>query len=290
MYTDIYGKKRMKLGLHIHTTESDGLKTPDEAAKIYKDAGYDAIAITDHWKIGEPTERAGLRIISGCEYNLGGADTAGGVFHIIALGTERDTGIDRSDSVQDMIDKIRAAGGLPILAHPAWSLNSVEQVKELHGLGGTEIFNSVSGVHASNRPYSGGIVDLLANAGIILPLLAVDDTHYYDGEETVGYIMLDVSNGKVDTPSILKKIETAQFYATQGPEIYIEKTDGGIVCHCTPVREVSFFSQSAHNRTRITRGEDLTCAKYIPDDFERWVRCEVTDADGKKAWSNILVI
>ena len=63
MYTDILGKKRMKLGLHIHTTESDGHKTPDEAAKIYKDAGYDAIALTDHWKVCEPTERSGLRII-----------------------------------------------------------------------------------------------------------------------------------------------------------------------------------------------------------------------------------
>ena len=289
MYTDILGKKRMKLGLHIHTTESDGHKTPDEAAKIYKDAGYDAIALTDHWKVCEPTERSGLRIISGCEYNVG-VDTAKGVFHIVALGTEKETGIEKSDSAQTIIDKIRAAGGLPILAHPAWSLNSVEQVKSLHGFGGTEIFNTVSGMFASNRPYSGEIVDLMANAGIIMPLLAVDDTHYYEGDETVGFIMLDVSDGKCDTPSILKKIEAGQFYATQGPEIHLEKTKEGIVCRCSPACEISFFSQSSWNVTRMARGENLTSATFVPYDFERWIRCEVTDANGKKAWSNIMVI
>ena len=48
MFRDMFGNNRMKINLHTHTTQSDGRRTPEEAAKIYKDAGYDAIALTDH--------------------------------------------------------------------------------------------------------------------------------------------------------------------------------------------------------------------------------------------------
>ena len=44
MFTDLTGKTRLKIGLHTHTTLSDGHKTPEEAAAVYKAAGYDAIA------------------------------------------------------------------------------------------------------------------------------------------------------------------------------------------------------------------------------------------------------
>ena len=51
MYIDMFGKTRMKINLHLHTTVTDGQKSPEEAAEIYKNEGYDAIAITDHWKV-----------------------------------------------------------------------------------------------------------------------------------------------------------------------------------------------------------------------------------------------
>ena len=60
MYTDIFGNRRYKINLHTHTTVSDGHRTPAEAAKIYKNAGYDAIALTDHWIFNEGTELEGL--------------------------------------------------------------------------------------------------------------------------------------------------------------------------------------------------------------------------------------
>ena len=37
------GKRRLKIGLHTHTTLSDGHRTPEEVAAIYKEAGYDAM-------------------------------------------------------------------------------------------------------------------------------------------------------------------------------------------------------------------------------------------------------
>ena len=93
MFTDLTGKSRLKIGLHTHTTLSDGHKTPEEAAAIYKAAGYDAIAITDHWVYGEGGEIGGLTILSGCEYNVGGVDEWTGVhetYHIVGVGMTRD--------------------------------------------------------------------------------------------------------------------------------------------------------------------------------------------------------
>ena len=41
---------------------------------------------------------------------------------------------------------------------------------------------------------------------------------------------------------------------------------------------------------RIFRGEGLTHAEYTPEGFEKWIRVEITDAEGKQAWSNIEII
>ena len=53
MEKDLFGINRWKINLHTHTTRSDGSRTPEEVAEIYKKAGYDVIAVTDHWKYHE---------------------------------------------------------------------------------------------------------------------------------------------------------------------------------------------------------------------------------------------
>lgn len=288
MYTDILGKTRLKLGLHIHTNESDGRLSPQEVAGVYKAAGFDAIAITDHWKVWPEGEIDGLRVLSGCEYNVGGNDTVEGVFHMVGIGMSSDPCIDRAASAQDVIDQVEKAGGITVLAHPAWSLNTTEQARALSGVAATEIYNTVSGLYANNRPYSGEFVDLCANAGVVYPLLATDDAHACRGEETVSYIMLDVSDGRTDTPSILEKIKAGAFFATQGPEVHISYDGEKVRVQCTPAARISFFSACSWHRERNAYGEGITCAEYTPRDFEGWIRAEVTDAQGRCAWSNIV--
>ena len=70
MFTDITGKKRLKAGLHTHTKRTDGRKTPEEAIAAYEEAGYDILALTDHWVYGESEKHGTIEIISGCEYNI----------------------------------------------------------------------------------------------------------------------------------------------------------------------------------------------------------------------------
>lgn len=286
MFTDMFGEKRYKINLHTHTRRSDGYVSAWVAAREYREAGYDAIAITDHWCVGMGESLAGLPILSGCEYNFGLDPSAEGVYHILSLFHEKDPEVRKTDSIQTCIDKILAADGIPVLAHPAWSLNDTSEVLKLRGIEFTEIYNTVSGKHSSNRPYSGDFVDLMACKGKRLGLFASDDTHYYDGDQTVAAIMV-----KADSPSpadLKKAILAGDFYATTGPEVHVKVEDGVVDVRCSPCTEVNVFTNAAWARGRHTVGMGLTHVRIPVSRIDKFVRVEVTDNDGRTAYTNFI--
>ena len=46
----------LKGNLHTHTTRSDGTGTPDEVIAMYRDDGYDFLALTDHYRFSDGSE------------------------------------------------------------------------------------------------------------------------------------------------------------------------------------------------------------------------------------------
>ena len=288
MYTDILGKMRAKLGLHIHTSLSDGRKTPEEAAKIYREAGYDAIAFTDHWKFGESGEIDGLKLISGIEYDIGSHGSE--IFHIVALGAkEAPKGFSKSSTAEEIVKAIHAADGIAVLAHPAWSLNFPEAIMKVKGFDATEIYNAVSDAGMSFRPDSSLLVDMLASHGICYPLLATDDAHYYEGDDNcVAYIMAECDPS--DSASIKSAIKEGRFYATQGPEIHLSRDGNLFRVDCSPVSKIVFASNKQWTKDRVIRGENLTSAEYTATPEETFIRAFVVDENGKCAWSNIVNI
>ena len=290
MYIDKFGKTRQKLGLHIHTTLSDGRKTPEEVVAIYKAAGYDAIALTDHWCYGESGEVDGVKIISGAEYNLDGIDgVVSGTYHILGLFmNEKPEGIKNDDLPQKVIDELRRVGALVVLAHPAWSLNMPENIIKLQGIDATEIYNTVSAVGQSFRPDSSLIVDVLAGMGRDYPLLAADDSHAYAGEDAcISYIM--VESESTDDKELKNAILEKKFYATQGPEIHLTRAGDKFRVDCSPVEKIYFVSNTAWCY-RAFKGEGITFAEYTPVSTDTFVRAFVVDAEGKMAWSNIVML
>ena len=287
MYTDLFEKTRYKVNLHTHTTLSDGRKTREEVLNIYRSAGYDAVALTDHWYFGDTESLGGMMVISGGEYNIGGSDCRDGVYHIVGVGMTREPSVTVSMSAQQIINAIHAAGGLAILAHPAWSLNTPEQILPLRDVDLTEIYNSVSGLHMSRRPDSSLIVDMIASQGRIYPLIADDDAHYYDGDECMSWIMVEAdSNSQTD---LIQAIRDERFYATQGPEIHLLQEGDEYVVRCSPCREIVFLSNFVWS-PRIFEGDGITEARYKPRQKEAYLRAMVTDQNGKQAWSNIIVL
>ena len=80
-----------RFDLHVHSTFSDGLFTPDQLASMAVQAGLAGLALTDHDTV-EGVEamqaaggRAGLRIIPGVEIS---ADFEPGTLHMVGLGVD----------------------------------------------------------------------------------------------------------------------------------------------------------------------------------------------------------
>ena len=77
--------------MHIHSTHSDGVYTPEVLARMAKDEGYGAVTVADHDTVtGYPElrsecEKLGLETVLGCEFT-GYCEEFNYTFHITAYG------------------------------------------------------------------------------------------------------------------------------------------------------------------------------------------------------------
>ena len=294
MYIDKNGDRWYRGNLHTHTTISDGQRSPEEVKARYRDMGYDFIALTDHWKYGEGCEcdPSGLLVISGCEYNFGKIfDAEKGIFHILGLLTEKSPDISLADTPQAAIDKINEAGGLAVLAHPAWSHNTTELYLSLNGYWGTEIYNSVSGIPFNCRPYSGIVIDEGAVRGRYPALIADDDAHFYRGEDGMSYVMVNLGDKPLNTENLKSALIAGDFIATQGPFFTIGVEGREAVLRSeTPLSNVVFFTNAAFawDTCTVADGEPIYEARFDIKDEYTFVRAECTDVNGKVGFSKII--
>ena len=79
MELDKQGRRWYKGNLHAHTTVTDGKMSPEDCIKLYQSKGYDFLAITDHWQWRAGEMQDNMLMISGVEYNIGGADVLKGI-------------------------------------------------------------------------------------------------------------------------------------------------------------------------------------------------------------------
>lgn len=285
MYIDENGQKWWKGNLHTHTTRSDGKKTPDEVIALYREASYDFLALTDHWKPSETIMQDGFLLLSGCEYDTG-LTVQEGIFHIISIGTKREPELPRRSPLtpQEIVDEINVCGGAAILAHPAWSINRPADLIRLQGIVGAEIYNTVSGIPWNCRPYSGLLIDEAAAEGCLIPCMAADDTHFYNGDETKSFLM--VKADLLTPDDLLSALRDGKFYATQGPHFSYQWEGKRLHVICSPVREVVFFTDTVYASDRVTSGRKVTEAWYEVKDTDTFVRFELRDEEGKMAWSS----
>ena len=296
MYIDNKGRRWFKGNLHMHTTESDGALTPAEAAALYAENGYDFIARTDHWKVGPADEFDSLLCLTGCEYNIG-ARPSEGVYHIVGVGMEADPRLRRGTpenplTGQEIVETIHRFGGIAVIAHPAWSLNTPEQILAIHRetpFDMTEIYNSTSDMPRNCRPYSGLITDMLASAGTYLPLGAADDSHLYaPWDRCRSFIWVQAES--CTREAILDAIRAGRFYASQGPRLEVRFKDGKILVDCDPVEEIVYYSDAVWTNHRSDLGTGLTHGEYTPAALDTFVRVEVKDKDGNYGWSQYIPI
>ena len=279
------GVKFYKGNIHAHSTRSDGRLTPEEVCETYRSAGYDFLAITDHWRVGEGRDYRGMLVVPGIEYDFAFENQ---VLHLVCLFEDaKDArGIARGMPHAEIIRHVNEAGGIPIAAHPAWSLNTPEFLKSLDGVALSEVYNTMSDEpFNAPRGNSESLLDVTAANGKIFGLMAADDSHRYMGEQCVSYVMVQAE--ALTASGVLSALRAGRFYASQGPEFHdITVEDGVVTVETSPVSRVTFCSNLNWVEDRCRCGRGLTRESYRVRPNERFVRIQLTDETGKKAWSS----
>ena len=282
------GKPFFRGNLHCHTTESDGTKTPDEAIEIYRGFGYDFLAITDHRRVTIPKSRmAGqMLLLPGIELDY---TLVAEVVHLVGFGMTKDIlpVVRYEHGPQGGVNAIRACGGRAIVAHPHWSLNTMETLMGIRDATAAEIYNTRSNL----RPDSSEILDITSAHGRLYPLVASDDTHVYEGEQGISYTMVQAD--ALTPEGILAAMDAGRFYASQGPRIeQVSIADGQMVVRCSPASRVLFHTNIVWTPGRMVEGNGLQKAAYRlhTEQGERFIRCQVIDEAGRSAWSSPIAL
>ncbi|MCF0135587.1 MAG: hypothetical protein HUJ69_04110 [Lachnospiraceae bacterium] len=280
-----------KGNLHTHTTDSDGRMSPEDCIEAYRQQGYEFLALTDHRKLGRAYEDEGILVIPSAEYDRNYLDKGGPerAYHITGIGLKENILQDNAAGPQWLVNEIKKQGAFCTLAHPIWSLMTFEECMALQGYDAIEIYNGVSEVY-SGRGYSDIYLDMLASRGIYKKITAVDDTHFYDRDVFKGYVMVQAPERTWE--ALYRSLMEEKFYASQGPvitrlaydeeKVLVETRDAAVI------RFMSNTLYDGHRTVYSEAGELLSEAEYPWGKADRFVRVEVEDRQGRKAWSNYI--
>ncbi|MER7249322.1 CehA/McbA family metallohydrolase [Kribbella sp. NPDC000426] len=278
--------------LHTHTNLSDGYLSPAETAQVYRDAGYDFVAITDHFRpeYGYPvTDTRDLRSDSfttliGAELHAPQTE-AGQQWHIIAAGLPLDFATpSNSETGPELARRARAAGAFVGMAHPSASLLTAIDAESLDAAHSVEVYNALS--DRENRGDSWHLADVLLNRGHRLTTYAADDAHLQPQDPPPCQAWVQVRAETLDPDALLTALKAGHFYSSTGPELYDVRIEGElVVVRCSPAAKI--LLTGGHPGAELAQGTDLTeCA--LPWQLFRGRHCRITieDPTGHRAWTN----
>jgi hypothetical protein len=282
-----------KGNLHAHTLNSDGHMTAGQLASHYYGAGYDFLSITDHGVLTDTQglSEPGFLMIPGEEISVG-SSWNGRLIHIVGVNIAERLpfkDFDASTNPQEAIDAIVGAGGTAVIAHPHWSDLTHRDLRGLRGHIGLEVYNSTCDL-TIGRGYSSAQLDALLAQGHRLYSFAVDDTHGLERP----YLPFDICRAWIivraeglTAECIMGGITEGYFFSSNGPSINDVSIDGSeIHVSSSPARSIAFISDGARGANNTVDEGVIEEASYIVEGYETYIRIEVTDWIGRKAWLN----
>ena len=203
---------------------------------------------------------------------------------------------DRHYCARDVNAIIRSAvenGYLVFYNHPGWSLETVTEFGLYEGMFAMEIVNYGSSLEGfpENDAWA---YDEMLRLGRNIYCLANDDNHnaHPEGDPLCdsfgGFNMIKAK--ELSYGAIIEALEKGTFYASQGPEIhelYIE--DGQLHVKCSPAANVllrMLGRPGARGGIFARPGETITEAVFPLKKEDVYVRVEVTDPTGRKAFTH----
>ena len=280
--------------LHTHSTCSDGKWTPEAVHALYRDNGYDFMAITDHFKAryGWPiTDTRAFRsdtftTLIGAEIHTDGMEFDNG-WHIVALGLPFDFAqTPVGETGPELAQRALDAGAFVMAAHPQWYAMTEGDFLSLGNIHAVEIYNAGVG-HDSDTAESTYMLDLMLARGKHIFACATDDAHFNVNarDRLMGWVK--VKSEELSPQALLMALKAGDFYSSTGPDILdIEVIPGKtLYVRCSPAnhnyalgRPIEFTS---------VNGDSISEAEFSLADWRSpFVRVLVRDQYQRKAWSN----
>ncbi|WP_421993583.1 PHP domain-containing protein [Roseococcus sp.] len=282
-----------KGNVHTHSTRSDGARGPAEVCATYREAGYDFLALTDHFqaKFGfpivdtRPWRTEGFTTILGAEVHAP-ATALGETWHILAVGLPLDFApTPEAESGPQLAQRCLDAGAFVALPHPGWYALSTTDAATIPGAHAVEIYNHTSATRI-DRGDGAYLIDQLLAEGRRVNLLATDDAHFHSDDAFGGWLM--VKAGANEPGALLAALKAGHFYSTQGPMIEaIHWGEDSVEVHCSPASTVAVLGRGSRSMPAIAPGQTRVVLPLAPRMLEGgFGRIVVVDEAGKKAWSN----
>jgi hypothetical protein len=313
----------LKAQFHAHSMNSDGEAPPEDVAAAYRRHGFDVLTISDHWTMTKIDGPDGLLLVPGAELMV---DPVGGPMcpEFLAIGIDdvpdepsgdpanwypyENSVIKTFATFHDGAAYVEGFGGATILCHPAWSGLPQETVFAARVMHGVEVWNA-SAHRENDRGDSSYVWDLALDDGIAFAPFGTDDSHYADTDIADAWTMVHAADRTRE--AVVAAVRHGHVYASNGPTIIDMERDGDAVeVAVSPARDVWLHGSwedgvglSAGDRGRLEQGtilerDDaglLTRVRFEPQGDEwpterstRWWRVVVEDADGRRAWSNVI--
>jgi len=214
--------RQYKGNLHTHTTNSDGVMTPQQAVDRYADLGYHFLMLSDHDHVTNihTLDPRGMILIPGYEITAGGG-------HVLYVHTEHL--LSPNGDRQSMLDAINTRGGLSLINHPNWEEDFSHwpqaELDKLTGYHGLEIYNGVS-ERAEGAALATDRWDRLLSRGRQVWGFGNDDTHEtYDADIT--WNMVFAENPSVD--ALVSAMGGGNFYVSTGVHIDALGVEGNTI-------------------------------------------------------------
>ena len=192
--------------------------------------------------------------------------------------------------INRFIAAAKEQGFLVCLNHPAWSLQTYQDYKELSGLFAMEICNSACLV-AGYPEDDNHVYERMLRGGKRISPVAADDNHrpllpgHPESACCVGFTMINAESLTYD--NIIHSLECGDFYASTGPlfeEVSYE--DGKIYVKCSPVRQIRLLNEGRDAPIATAeKGSLITEAVFDVDPtfVGKYVRVDLRDAEGNYA-------
>jgi hypothetical protein len=267
----------------------------------YDWAGFDVLAITDHWVRTDEPSTDGLLVIPSTELDAR-VDGAAVDAHVLALGIVADPVVPESDfdGLDETVAWVLANGGVPFIAHTYWSGLRAEDFEGCEGLVGLEVYNAGCELEVGRGFAAMHWDDVLEHRRPFYGI-AVDDSHVSGFDTSLGWVWARCRERSAD--AVLDALRTGAFYSSGGPEIRaLEVDDVSVVVRCTPARSVTAVGErragSRVNAGRLgyplraevleVNDDGLIVAARLRRPASAYGRVEIEDAHGRKAWTNPL--